>query len=152
MQIKNSPSPLKLQRFFFQEIHFEAFPRVEETQNKAPECDIEYFNSTLDESNEFQVTLKVATKGPKKGERVAYRFSLTSVGLFKWNASFPQGMARDDFIDRLLITALSILYSGTRDMVRTITNAGPYHPGHILQPLSFVPETPKEEITKTIKK
>lgn len=144
MQIQNSPSPLELQHFFFQEIRFEAFPHVEGTQNKAPECEIEYFSSGIGESNEFQVTLKVATKDPEKGERVAYRFSLTSVGLFKWNSSFPQGMAREDFIDRLIITALSILYSGTRDMVRTITNAGPYHPGYILQPLSFVPEKPKE--------
>ena len=147
MQIKNSPSPLELQHFFFQEIRFEAFPNVGGGQNKPPECDIEYFSSSIDESKEFQVTLKVATKAPKNGERPIYRFSLTSVGLFKWNAPYPQGTERKDFNDRLVITALSILYSGMRDMVRTVTNAGPYHPGYILQPLSFAPEMPKESLS-----
>jgi len=122
------------------------------TKGNVPECDIEYSSSNIDESDEFQVTLKVATKAPEKDERHVYRFSLTSVGIFKWNASFPDEIERKDFIDRLLITALSMLYSGTRDMVRTVTSAGPYHPGYIMQPLSFLPETPGESASITMKK
>lgn len=145
MQIGISPSPLKLRRFFFREIAFEAFPNTGGAKEAVPECDIEYSSSNIDESNDFQVTLKVSTRAPEKDERHAYSFSLTSVGIFKWDAPFPDEMERRDFIDRLLITALSMLYSGTRDMVRTVTSAGPYHPGYVLQPLSFLPGEPAPE-------
>lgn len=140
MQIINLPSPLELQHFFFQEILFQAFPHQDVTQDKVPECDVQYFSSPVTESNKLEITLKVATKTGGDEERHLYRFSLTAVGLFKWNGPLPKDEKMANFNDRLVITGLSILYSGMRDMIRTITSAGPYHPGYILQPISFVPE------------
>lgn len=101
--------------------------------------DIRLFFSPIDRDR-FQASVKIVSEQDEKSERFCYSFVLTSVGIFKWDGETPSDDGeRKKFEEHLAITGASILYSGLRTMLQTITAMGSYPPC-VLPPIRFVPE------------
>ncbi|ADE57071.1 MAG: protein-export chaperone SecB [Aminobacterium colombiense] len=148
MNIMNVPVPLEIDHYFFPEIVFKAFPPGKKKKKVVPDCNVNYSHTPLDNSGTFQVFLRVISNEDEKSEHYYYKFSIAAVGIFKWSNGFPPGeKERKAFEERLVITGLSILYSGVRNMLQTITGIGPYSPPYILKPISFVPGTEEGSLT-----
>jgi hypothetical protein len=153
MDIVPTPSPLELEHYFFSEIMFQAFPPEEGGEKSPPRCTTAHSHTPVDENGKFQILLQVTSEDEEKSTRPLYRFRLSSVGIFRWKDELPEDFGeREAFIERLIVTGLSILYSGTRNMLHTITGAGPHHPSYILQPLSFAPRAGTRTETNTLTK
>jgi preprotein translocase subunit SecB len=144
MDILSMPSPLEIERHFFSEILFQAFPPSGGNLKASPRCTTAYSHTGVDKDGKFQVQLQVASDDNEKTDHVLYRFKISSVGIFRWRGKVPsEPDEKDAFMERLMITGLSILYSSTRNMLQTVTGSGPYHPPYLLQPVAFVPQARK---------
>lgn len=142
MDLSVSTSPLEIEHYFFPEIMFQAFSQKKRKKRIPPPLSETSFScSPVDESGRFQVFLELSSKEDEKKELYYYRFKLASVGVFRWNAEFPQDEEEKKKLEeRLAITGASILYSGLRNMLQTITGVGPYVPPYILPPITFLPQ------------
>ena len=143
MDVKILPchSPFKIEGCFFPEVLFQAFPQKKRKKREMPSLrEIRLFFSPIDGDNRFQASVKIVSEQDEKSERFCYSFALTSVGIFGWDGETPSDdEGRKKFEEHLAITGASILYSGLRTMLQTITAMGP-HPPCILPPIRFVPE------------
>ena len=143
MDVKILPchSPFKIEACFFPEVAFQAFPQKKRIKREMPSLkDIRLFFSPIDQDCRFQASLRIVSEQDEKSERFCYSFALTSVGLFKWDGETPSDdEERKTFEEHLAITGASILYSGLRTMLQTITAMGPYPPC-VLSAIRFVPE------------
>ncbi|NCB26045.1 MAG: hypothetical protein EOM62_11330 [Bacteroidia bacterium] len=140
MDVISIPSPLEIEHSFFSEIMFQAFPTPEGNDKTMPRSRTAHSHTPVDENGRFQIMLRVASEDEEKTDQLLYRFRISSVGIFRWKDMLPEDPCeKEEFVQRLIVTGLSILYSGTRNMLQTITGSGPYHPPYLLQPATFVP-------------
>jgi hypothetical protein len=124
---------LSLLHYFFSEIMFQAFPPEDGSEKVLPESVMSYSHTPVEDSGKFQILLRVASEEEEKGLYL-YRFRIASVGVFRWKDELPEEPGEGDaLVEKLIITGLSILYSGTRNMLQTITSTGPYPLPYLLQ-------------------
>lgn len=124
-----SPTPLRLEHYFFTRIHSEANPEFvtsERDESQRPDVDvgakIDVFKHEAD-PHRYQLTLTVDKVVGTEGA-MPYKLDIQVVGLFVTDPEF-----KHDNIDRLVhVNGASMLYTAAREFVLMITGRGPWGP------------------------
>lgn len=133
-----SSSILTLIDYFYPVIRFEAnpgFPGWTPEEAVEPTAHVNVKVRPMDEMpNAWWVQLDISVDWPERPLPPYKVAELRSIGLFK----FPDDTPSERIDEQLTVSAPSILYSGARDFVKSLTSRGPYPP--VLMPtITFRP-------------
>ena len=124
-----SPTPLRLEHYFFSRIQSEANPEFVKGEGDAPEQeDVEVGVRIVvlqheSDLNRYQLTLTVDKVTAKEGV-LPYQLDFQVVGLFSVDPDF-----KHDNIDKLVqVNGASMLYTAAREHVLMVTGRGPWGP------------------------
>lgn len=124
-----SPTPLRLEHYFFTRVHLEANPEYVVAEGGAPaqeDIDVGIRIEVLrhdEDPHRYQLTLTINKVTAREG-RVPYNLDIQVVGLFSIDPDF-----KHDNIDRLVqVNGASMLFTATREHVLMVTGRGPWGP------------------------
>ena len=138
-------SPLRLDRYFLKELHFtlnEGFDRGKKSSAigaTPPDMKLSVVSAEQNPTNPLQWRFELKIILPPDPEGAfPYTFSTVIVGYFTVSDKFPAARAEE----MARANGPALLYSGARELVRSVTGRGPYPPV-VLPSVTFI--QPKTE-------
>lgn len=138
-QLDVTSSPIELERYFFTDLHFEAYPAAED--GKAPFPPLQKPRTDVvkldDQGQRWSVFLQVESEKPVE-EEFCFSFRLNICGILRWSGE-ERTEENAEFIDKAIaVSGASLLFGSCRELLQTIVSKGPYG-GYRLPTVRFVP-------------
>lgn len=124
VQLKITPSPLKVEHYFFPVLEYKAFPA--ENPDDIPETKLSKIatsaNPVSDDNKTWYVSIDLFSEQSEE-KPLLFEYHLMAVGIFKWDAE----IRNLDFVSKAIsVSGASILYGALREELRTMSSKGPW--------------------------
>ena len=140
-------SPLRLEEVIYERVHVEARKAFNKDGDHGQRINTQMgFGQNLEDSGLWRVELEVKVLPDDDEPEPPYDIDIRCVGIFRVHQDFPEDRAGK----LVAVTGTSILYSGLRDFVMTISGRGPW--GAVMLPTtSFVDIEPATDEENTVR-